>query len=593
MPTALHLAVSESHTAVVQFLLSQGASTRITQNNGKHALHIAIEKASVECTRQLILWDTHEHPDTKELYIHFRDDSGRNCYQIAKDLGKQKMINLMNEYYRNRSSLLKACKAAEHLRVTPVKYYPALREKTRVQISGSSDVLYQVQPKRGRALLFNHDVKHEGLVVESGTKYIMRTEIVFHRIHTSCDESWKNDPDFLRCIKLYEDAEQLELQGQVEVSCSMQLQALMLQANKGYSIAPESHTDIDYLGLNEDIWAQIFSYLNIQDICSCAVNNNMNKLAHNDCVWRTHCMINYPQKFHEQVRLAGKEIFVDWCNFLRNMLAMDLDGTGPLVIDVGHQRCKYGHGKGYPRVIQNRVQRRFYSHNSVPTRGADEEWVFGTNGSDLLSQGEIGSPYSFSALVTRCYREAGLNQSRQALVLSEAPGGIIGLREYAQSQHLIRKVEVVPQAVLTLYASIRHTGIVIHLSSQFHGFSLVVNSKVERESGYWRYFPERSTLPKFDCNCSIAVNCEKIAEHVVNFIKSSPVELQPELWKNVAIDGGHADYENWQDLTKEIKLRNSKFVGFLEPDNKDFNSTNYPILGGNIYATTCLRTTRK
>jgi hypothetical protein len=39
--------------------------------------------------------------------------------------------------------------------------------------------LFSITPKRGLALIFNHDVMHEGEMVISGTKYIMRTEIVF------------------------------------------------------------------------------------------------------------------------------------------------------------------------------------------------------------------------------------------------------------------------------------------------------------------------------------------------------------------------------------------------------------------------------
>jgi hypothetical protein len=40
-------------------------------------------------------------------------------------------------------------------------------------------------------------------------------------------------------VKLYQEAEELEKLGEVERSCSMQLEALMLQANCGYSILAE------------------------------------------------------------------------------------------------------------------------------------------------------------------------------------------------------------------------------------------------------------------------------------------------------------------------------------------------------------------
>ncbi len=41
-----------------------------------------------------------------------------------------------------------------------------------------------VQPRIGRAIIFNHDIEHEGLEVHGGTKLIFRTDVMFHRIES-------------------------------------------------------------------------------------------------------------------------------------------------------------------------------------------------------------------------------------------------------------------------------------------------------------------------------------------------------------------------------------------------------------------------
>jgi predicted 2-oxoglutarate/Fe(II)-dependent dioxygenase YbiX len=40
---------------------------------------------------------------------------------------------------------------------------------------------YQVQPETGSALVFMHDRAHEGVRVEAGTKYVLRTDIMYRR----------------------------------------------------------------------------------------------------------------------------------------------------------------------------------------------------------------------------------------------------------------------------------------------------------------------------------------------------------------------------------------------------------------------------
>ena len=36
-----------------------------------------------------------------------------------------------------------------------------------------------IQPKQGTALIFQHDLEHEGTAVDKGIKYVLRTDIMF------------------------------------------------------------------------------------------------------------------------------------------------------------------------------------------------------------------------------------------------------------------------------------------------------------------------------------------------------------------------------------------------------------------------------
>ena len=39
-----------------------------------------------------------------------------------------------------------------------------------------------ITPKRGMALFFRHELPHEGRAVRSGTKYVMRTDVMYGRV---------------------------------------------------------------------------------------------------------------------------------------------------------------------------------------------------------------------------------------------------------------------------------------------------------------------------------------------------------------------------------------------------------------------------
>ena len=75
------------------------------------------------------------------------------------------------------------------------------------------DVVCSVLPKTGMALLFNHDTLHEGKPVTMGTKYIIRTEVMYRRVDSEMIPNplaYKSDENYIKTLALYRKSWHLE-----------------------------------------------------------------------------------------------------------------------------------------------------------------------------------------------------------------------------------------------------------------------------------------------------------------------------------------------------------------------------------------------
>ena len=77
----------------------------------------------------------------------------------------------------------------------------------------AGDVVCSVVPRAGTALIFNHDTLHEGQPVTMGTKYIIRTEIMFRRVDREMiphPMAYESDQNYIKTLALYQKSWQLE-----------------------------------------------------------------------------------------------------------------------------------------------------------------------------------------------------------------------------------------------------------------------------------------------------------------------------------------------------------------------------------------------
>ncbi len=81
----------------------------------------------------------------------------------------------------------------------------------------------KIKPEVGTVVIFTQDALHEGLPVEKGSKFIMRTDIMFRRVAGDWVKPYSNemyaaltnDPSYLKTIQLLDESEKNEKSGKL------------------------------------------------------------------------------------------------------------------------------------------------------------------------------------------------------------------------------------------------------------------------------------------------------------------------------------------------------------------------------------------
>jgi len=92
--------------------------------------------------------------------------------------------------------------------------------------------IVKIIPKKGRVVLFNHEILHKGAPTTSNEKYIIRTDLIFKRNYSSSPPpliSWRDDSMFLEAISYYQKAFFYELRGKVKQSSECYEKGLALR----------------------------------------------------------------------------------------------------------------------------------------------------------------------------------------------------------------------------------------------------------------------------------------------------------------------------------------------------------------------------
>lgn len=104
-----------------------------------------------------------------------------------------------------------------------------MEQTVKEELENGYSIMHTCCPKKGSALVFNHNVIHAGNPVEYGSKYIIRSDILFKRENTNTDNSWQSDPYFLKAIEYYREAGNQEMSGNVEAAGELYERGLALR----------------------------------------------------------------------------------------------------------------------------------------------------------------------------------------------------------------------------------------------------------------------------------------------------------------------------------------------------------------------------
>ncbi|KAL5486937.1 hypothetical protein EMCRGX_G019478 [Ephydatia muelleri] len=210
-------------------------------------------------------------------------------------------------------------------------------------LSEGGKVICSVSPKAGTAVIFNHDTLHEGQPVTQGTKYIIRTEIMFRRVDTEMlpnPTSYQENENYLKTVALYTKSWELEQAGDIQGFTDTYLEGLALQCQEQRTVSKDT-VEIHCQALPYDVYMRIFSYLSVKDLGYAMAVSKM---------WYTMCMDGqlwynlYRKKWSDgrKLQLDPVPFTKDWYGKYKQRVVAGVGVCQKVAcIDLGSFSCKF------------------------------------------------------------------------------------------------------------------------------------------------------------------------------------------------------------------------------------------------------------
>jgi hypothetical protein len=263
-----------------------------------------------------------------------------------------------------------------------------------------------VAPEEGTALLFTHDVAHEGAEVLQGDKYVLRTDLLFERTLRLGDGSHQADPLYQAAEKLYQDSIRLQKEGAARASTEAYVRATEIHAR--LSSAPPNGVGCHLAALHTDIVEELLPWLQVRDV---AVMMQTCRALMYKCRSPAHWFIRYRTDFKQGlVRIENTDQIVihDWFVLYGSRLLVEK--YLPVVcVDIGARYTKFattqlkcdrllterwgmcrqwGHQTGPDPVLSGEFRGKI---NSVFCRNRGHYWSAGSGYCDIMSRVDDGS----------------------------------------------------------------------------------------------------------------------------------------------------------------------------------------------------------
>jgi 2-oxoglutarate-Fe(II)-dependent oxygenase superfamily protein len=209
------------------------------------------------------------------------------------------------------------------------------------------DPVAKVSPKAGTAVIFTHDVAHEGATVTAGDKYVLRTDILFERTLHLGDDGWRSDPLYQTAENLYQDSIRLQQENQPRLSTEAYVKATEIHAKltscptmTGMTGKGTAFRASLLVHVNSDIIEHLLPFLSVRDI---AILMRTCRVLLYKCRSPSHFFLRYKRDFKDGlVRLSpGDQIIThDWFVLYGSRLLVEK--FLPVVcVDIGSRHTKF------------------------------------------------------------------------------------------------------------------------------------------------------------------------------------------------------------------------------------------------------------
>eukprot|EP01124_Arcella_intermedia_P026971 TRINITY_DN5191_c0_g2_i1.p1 TRINITY_DN5191_c0_g2~~TRINITY_DN5191_c0_g2_i1.p1 ORF type:complete len:708 (-),score=150.63 TRINITY_DN5191_c0_g2_i1:30-2153(-) len=207
--------------------------------------------------------------------------------------------------------------------------------ETKLYLGGTPEQSNLVRPATGKILIFNHDLPHESERLTKGTKYIIRTEILFQRTdYGYCvnPAAFMSDPKYQQVLALFKESEKLEAEGDTESALSKYLEGLSIQS----SISTYCDANLLSIQFPYEIWMKILDTFSlIERVRLMCVSKGFYDLIRNPLYWKTIYATFFPI-----IEQGDNHEIVDWFTEFKSRVYHKL-GT-IVVVDVGSDTLRFG-----------------------------------------------------------------------------------------------------------------------------------------------------------------------------------------------------------------------------------------------------------
>ena len=222
--------------------------------------------------------------------------------------------------------------------------------------------LYNLQPKKGMAAIFNHDLYHEGCPVQSGTKLILRTEIMFQRcdpFNVIRDYKFEQSEIFTKIDNLLNESDKLEKQGRTKDATTMYLMAQDTLAQAGHTqsylinrfqLTPFDNAEVgienELTQLPDESLINVFMFLTAEDICRSVITLNkfFYSIGRTPYLWKEIYGRSWPRDLTFQLiqqQVLQNELEEDWFHsfVMRRFFEKEFSAV---CVDLGFELTRFG-----------------------------------------------------------------------------------------------------------------------------------------------------------------------------------------------------------------------------------------------------------